>query len=229
MRRWRPTLFVCIAALFGGPPWAHADDAADVARITKEVEPEMTAYVVCTRLAAQRLAFSDADPADVVVAAFAACEREWNELAKTYLQRDPTAPLEAIRNGLQHAGRPQLLLQVLQMRGASGSASGVASDSLVETARSAIASYKGTNAIKKMVAEYYVFGIEEGFGWANSSLVKRGATPLYCPPPKLAITADQTMTILEKFLTEDADAYISGLPPGIVLLLALERTFPCAH
>lgn len=34
----------------------------------------------------------------------------------------------------------------------------------------------------------YIHGVETGFLWANSVLEKRSQKPLYCQPPKLALT-----------------------------------------
>jgi hypothetical protein len=43
--------------------------------------------------------------------------------------------------------------------------------------------------------ELIISYIADGFGWANAELRRRKTPPLYCPPPKMAITAPQLIDI----------------------------------
>lgn len=68
-------------------------------------------------------------------------------------------------------------------------------------------------------------GNDNGASWANTILEQRGQRPLFCPPGKLAITADQDVSILRRFVKERPE--IGDVPAGFALLLALADTFPC--
>lgn len=73
---------------------------------------------------------------------------------------------------------------------------------------------------------YVLAAYEDGFSWANVVLEKRKVRALYCPPNKLALTADQDADILRRFVKDDAAA--GAMPAGLALLLALSSTFPCS-
>ncbi len=71
----------------------------------------------------------------------------------------------------------------------------------------------------------YLLGIYDGFSWANAALSNRGQKKIFCQPEKLAITADQVISIYIRFAKKwKGDA---NLPAGIIMELALEEVFPC--
>lgn len=72
---------------------------------------------------------------------------------------------------------------------------------------------------------YVLDGYSNGAGWANQFIKARGDAPLYCPPKKLALTPEQTASILREYLKKDKAAGES--PAGLAMLLALMATFPC--
>lgn len=73
----------------------------------------------------------------------------------------------------------------------------------------------------EQVPQVYMAGIATGIEWANASASKK----LYCAPQKLAITADQNLSMLREVLRETPRLATS--PLGLVLMISYERTFPC--
>ena len=67
---------------------------------------------------------------------------------------------------------------------------------------------------------------QTGMSWANSALrTQRKEEPLYCVPSNVVLTGEQIVDILRRHLKEDPSA--EEVPYGLVMLLALQKTFPC--
>jgi len=89
--------------------------------------------------------------------------------------------------------------------------------------------YKELRTKKSDSIKIYVGGVAEGFDWANSALENKAQPPLYCVPPKLPITNDGYLAILDNSLEEPVGkAMQEYIPIAAILLKALERTFPCS-
>jgi hypothetical protein len=73
---------------------------------------------------------------------------------------------------------------------------------------------------------YVLDGYSNAYSWTNVILEKREERPLYCPPEKLAITAEQNADILRRYV--ERNSFAGTMPAGFALLLALADTFPCA-
>jgi hypothetical protein len=72
----------------------------------------------------------------------------------------------------------------------------------------------------------YLDGMATGMDWLNTRVETRGGQPVYCPPKNLAITAEQHIDILERYLKQGRpDEW--DQPLGLVLIKALAKTFPC--
>jgi hypothetical protein len=70
----------------------------------------------------------------------------------------------------------------------------------------------------------FLNGLGQGFSWANT-LLRDGKEPLFCVPGKVALTVDQQVDILARYIQEiPADA---SLPVGGVMIHALRDAFPC--
>ena len=68
----------------------------------------------------------------------------------------------------------------------------------------------------------------EAYGWANTELLDRKQSPLYCPPKKLAVTKEQYVEILSKLVDGHPKVKTEEFRSWPVLLLkALQDTFPC--
>jgi hypothetical protein len=81
----------------------------------------------------------------------------------------------------------------------------------------------------RQLFEFTVSHIQDAFGWANAELRGRKTRPLYCAPPKLALTAPQLINILRKGIIEEPPLAnpLSNQPLGFALLVSLQRAFPC--
>ncbi|WP_297799527.1 hypothetical protein [uncultured Brevundimonas sp.] len=79
--------------------------------------------------------------------------------------------------------------------------------------------------IKNELIRLYISGVENGFKWANASAELTHGVKLYCAPPELALTEDQIVSILDRYIEkespEDSD------PLGMILMFALMDVFPC--
>ena len=61
------------------------------------------------------------------------------------------------------------------------------------------------------VMQGYIVGVGEGLSWANAHLMALKQPPIYCQPSHLGMISYE----------------LNASPAGMVLLLALEDTFPC--
>jgi hypothetical protein len=74
----------------------------------------------------------------------------------------------------------------------------------------------------------YLAGVRDGLETVNGSLVAQGASPLFCMPPTLALTAEQAADIVTR-TPGKATCNIDDMPIGIILLKGLKETFPCGE
>ena len=78
----------------------------------------------------------------------------------------------------------------------------------------------------KEIVLFTVSRTQNGMSWANSALrTQRKEDPLYCVPSNVVLTGEQIVDILRRHLKEDPSA--EEVPYGLVMLLALQKTFPC--
>jgi hypothetical protein len=68
-------------------------------------------------------------------------------------------------------------------------------------------------------------GYGVGLGWANTYVAEQGQPKIFCPPDKLAITAEQNVEILRRFVAVDPS--IATAPAGMAMLFAYRSEFPC--
>lgn len=73
-----------------------------------------------------------------------------------------------------------------------------------------------------LIATHHTY---QGFLWANAELDNRGHQRLFCSPPSLSVTAEQSAQILKDFARRYPEA--RTLPLGAVMLRAFQSTFPC--
>jgi hypothetical protein len=89
-----------------------------------------------------------------------------------------------------------------------------------------------TSDASKYIVRWYLMGLGEAFGWANSELTRTHKQPLFCAPGRLALEFENYETILDQEALQDSSIDISGLkigdmPVGVLLMHGLIRTFPC--
>ena len=71
----------------------------------------------------------------------------------------------------------------------------------------------------------WLYGVAEGWLWANELQKQQHGPGLYCQPGKLSLTSDQVYTILQQYVDEHPKS--AADPAAYVLLSALRETFPC--
>jgi hypothetical protein len=78
-----------------------------------------------------------------------------------------------------------------------------------------------------LAARYHINGIEDGLSWANVASGIRIGVKLYCPPSDLALTDDQIIDILRRFVRTNTSINVEQDRVGSILLIALQQLFPC--
>jgi hypothetical protein len=75
----------------------------------------------------------------------------------------------------------------------------------------------------------YINGIGNGYLWANSALSAENKEPLFCNP-ELQLNEDNYLALLDRQIKDGTPAkakWRDDDPIEIILLRALQRTFPC--
>ena len=85
---------------------------------------------------------------------------------------------------------------------------------------------KGNKETREML-ELIITETQNGASWTNAILIRQKKQPLYCTPPNLVFTASQLVDIIRRAIKEDQDQDLSKYPLGMVLLVSLQRVFPC--
>jgi hypothetical protein len=77
--------------------------------------------------------------------------------------------------------------------------------------------------------ENYIDGVGNGFLWANTALQADNKEPLFCNPD-LTLNEDNYLALLDRQIKDGMPtkaAWRDDDPIEIILLRALQRTFPC--
>lgn len=75
----------------------------------------------------------------------------------------------------------------------------------------------------------YIAGVGAGYTFANATLEVKGQPQLYCAPERLVQDQALFLTVLEREVKESLQSAPATTPIAIVLLTALEKTFPCTR
>lgn len=73
-------------------------------------------------------------------------------------------------------------------------------------------------------------GVGKGIFWANIAMKIQGRQPLFCPPKELPINQDNYIALLNQELRNPTGLqqhYANDTPIELILVQALEHTFPC--
>jgi hypothetical protein len=73
--------------------------------------------------------------------------------------------------------------------------------------------------------ESFIGGMQIGLLWANVVLKERGQPLLYCQPDKLVITDSQMIDMMRRAMNDNPKW--GDFPLGMMVLVTLQRTFPC--
>ncbi|MFP6782796.1 MAG: hypothetical protein VCB24_00640 [Pseudomonas sp.] len=81
--------------------------------------------------------------------------------------------------------------------------------------------------------KYYIIGLGTGYTWMNTYYKTQGITDtqIFCPPPKIALNADNYIALIQEQIKE-LNTYktvdeVNAYPVEMLLLLSLQRSFPC--
>jgi hypothetical protein len=81
------------------------------------------------------------------------------------------------------------------------------------------------NMKSKDLTTVYMDGLLEGFNWYAGLLRQAGGREIYCPPPKIAITRDQALDILRRYVRQHP--MLKNSTVGLVMGMAFMDAFPC--
>jgi len=88
--------------------------------------------------------------------------------------------------------------------------------------------YEERKNTSRDVLKIYINGVGEGYSWSNSILKQRGNPPLYCPPQKIALNADNYMAIIDAQIAKMKKSGAIEIPVELILYLGLVDSFPCS-
>ncbi len=75
---------------------------------------------------------------------------------------------------------------------------------------------------------FHINGVGDGYAWSNVILENRGSPPLYCPPRKMTLNADNYMAILDAKIAEYKESKTPEVPVELILFYGLVDSFPCS-
>jgi hypothetical protein len=74
-------------------------------------------------------------------------------------------------------------------------------------------------------SKIFLMGVGNGLSWPNGQLHNTHKPQLFCVPEKVALTFEQELDILKRYVREHPAS--ADTPVGGVLLTALIEAFPC--
>jgi hypothetical protein len=86
------------------------------------------------------------------------------------------------------------------------------------------------DSAKEIGLDAYIFGVAQGFGWANDFLTGANRPTLFCAPPNLALTAHTSKMMIDEMIKAvgpKLKTQLESTPVELLLLDALTKTFPC--
>ncbi|MBB4081424.1 Rap1a/Tai family immunity protein [Brevundimonas lenta] len=89
--------------------------------------------------------------------------------------------------------------------------------------------YQRATGEQKLLLDFYVSAVADGYQWANAAMANNGDVPLFCLPPRMALTDEQLTDILDRWLESLAGQTDEQDYLAMEVLLALKNTFPCAE
>lgn len=92
-------------------------------------------------------------------------------------------------------------------------------------AKTFLATYDSANLANQRVFRNTLSVIENGISWANASLSAKRHILLYCPPRLMVLTGGQILDMVRREVASDIG--MGNYPVGMVVVMALEKVFPC--
>ena len=88
-----------------------------------------------------------------------------------------------------------------------------------------ISDFKKLREANENFSDVYLSGVLDGMTWMSAASTVMKGKPVYCAPPKLVITPEQALRIMDDYTTEHKPDPTDD--SAFVLLKALADTFPC--
>lgn len=88
-----------------------------------------------------------------------------------------------------------------------------------------VSDYKLLKKENLVSLKIHINGVGSGFDWSNTIVEKKLKEKLYCPPQKIALNAENFMSIIDMEI--ESGRYEEGDPVELALFLGLEKTFSC--
>lgn len=88
--------------------------------------------------------------------------------------------------------------------------------------------YEDLKENSRGILKVYINGVGEGYSWSNSLLKDRGDEVFYCPPHKIALNADNYISIIDDKVASLGRSEAEDLPIALILYFGLIETFPCS-
>jgi hypothetical protein len=92
-------------------------------------------------------------------------------------------------------------------------------------AYSALRAYDEADLANRKIWELIFGNTQNGINWANAVLLQRKQQPLYCPPDNFSPTGPEALEMLREIT--NSNSKLLNIPYGFVLLLALQKKYPC--
>jgi hypothetical protein len=90
-----------------------------------------------------------------------------------------------------------------------------------------LSQYDAASPTGRQLLEMFIIGQERGILVANQFLkVARSKNTIYCPPDDAALAPTQLVDMTRK--TVASDGRIGTMPLSVVVLMTLQRNYPCA-
>lgn len=104
------------------------------------------------------------------------------------------------------------------------------------SANTTVKQYKidmAANGPASQFTKIYIFGVGEGYLWYNIAATFENRKPLYCPPQKLSLSAENYKDIIDRQIaalaTRKTQVELDEMSIAMILLDGLRETFPCAN
>ena len=90
-----------------------------------------------------------------------------------------------------------------------------------------MAEYTASSGSERQVLSLYLFAQDAAYGWANTVLDDRKQPRLYCMARNEAHTSEQVTALVDGFAAKHSNVDLSKYNLGLILLTALQETYPC--
>ncbi|MDH5911739.1 hypothetical protein L8R80_11130 [Vibrio splendidus] len=88
-----------------------------------------------------------------------------------------------------------------------------------------VSNYKKLKKDDFSILKTHVNGVGQGIGWGNTLVENRLKQKLYCSPQKIALNAGNFITIIDTEI--ESGNWENTDPIELILIIGLEKTFPC--